>query len=73
MNLNEAVAWLICNAYFEENQLGFMRAIKPPKRGDLDQYVLALRVLNTNTMGNNPRVSVSCGSDRFDLRYKVGK
>jgi len=71
MTYKDAAEFLVSEGYFKMREDGWFYAEKPPKKGDLDYYVLALHQLSAWSTGNNPPVRVTRGGDPYSLMWKL--
>lgn len=67
----KALEELLAEGHFVRRQDGWAYAAKPPSKKDLDWYVSCVRTLSAWSIGDNPRVRVTCGEGAFGIMWKL--
>ena len=67
----KAMEELIEHGHFFRRSDGWIYAVKPPSKKDLDWYISCVRTISAWSIGDNPRVRVTCGDGVFGLMWKL--
>ena len=66
----DALRELVEAGYFETNEAGWHRAVRPPRKADLAWYVHTIKTLGAWSTGGG-RVEVSCGDLPYEILFRI--